>query len=180
VEYYEINVRNLKTRKKPALTGETHPLKENSEHLISNTHNTNNTESEVARDSETGSSAFPPRGHNEISTRIGYLPSLTPPPIQKRKDKIPERIYSFEIPPEPIPASDIKEEIEAEVVVVGAGIAGLSASISAAEAGAKTILVEKMATVQARGHDNAFLNSRLQKKLGIEIDKEEVILNLMK
>ena len=65
-------------------------------------------------------------------------------------------------------------------MLVGAGIAGLSASISAAEAGAKTILVEKMATVQARGHDNAFLNSRLQKKLGIEIDKEEVILNLMK
>jgi fumarate reductase flavoprotein subunit len=66
------------------------------------------------------------------------------------------------------------------VVVVGAGIAGLSAARSAAEAGAKTILMEKMATYQARGHDNAFIGSRLQKKLGIEIDRDEVILNLMK
>jgi len=155
-------------------------LKENSDHLISHTHHIDNTESEVTRESETGSSAFPTRGHNEISTTIGYLPSLAPPPIRRRKDKVPERIYSFEIPPEPIPASDIKGEIETEVVVVGAGIAGLSASISAAQAGAKTILMEKMVTVQARGHDNAFLNSRLQKNLGIEIDKEEVILNLMK
>jgi fumarate reductase flavoprotein subunit len=93
---------------------------------------------------------------------------------------VPEREYSFEIPPDPIPASDIKEQIDAEVVVIGAGMAGLSAAISAAEAGAKTVLIEKMATYQARGHDNAFIGSRLQKKLGIEIDKDEVILNLVK
>ena len=93
---------------------------------------------------------------------------------------VQEREYSFEIPPDPIPASDIKEQVDAEVVVVGAGMAGLSAALSAAESGAKTILIEKMATYQARGHDNAFIGSRLQKKLGIEIDRDEVILNLMK
>jgi fumarate reductase flavoprotein subunit len=114
------------------------------------------------------------------STDVGYVPPLTSPPIRLRKDVIPERIYNFEIPPEPIPSRDIKKYIDAEVVVVGAGIAGLSAALSAAEAGARTILLEKMATVQARGHDNAFIGSRLQKKLGIEIDKDEVILNLMK
>ena len=93
---------------------------------------------------------------------------------------VPERTYNFEIPPDPIPSSDIKKHINAEVVVVGAGIAGLSAALSAAEAGARTILLEKMATVQARGHDNAFIGSRLQEKLGIKIDKDEIILNLMK
>jgi len=93
---------------------------------------------------------------------------------------VPEREYSFEIPPEPIPSSDIKEQIDAGVVIVGAGMAGLSAAISATETGAETVLIEKMATYQARGHDNAFIGSRLQKKLGIEIDKDEVILNLMK
>jgi fumarate reductase flavoprotein subunit len=93
---------------------------------------------------------------------------------------VPERKYSFETPPDPIPASDIKEKVTSEVVVVGAGLAGLSAALSAAEAGAKTILIEKTATFQARGLDNAFIGSQLQKKLGIEIDKEEVILNLMK
>jgi fumarate reductase flavoprotein subunit len=93
---------------------------------------------------------------------------------------IPERIYDFEAPPDPVRASDIKKHVNAEVVVVGAGIAGLSAALAAAEAGASTILLEKMATVQARGHDNAFIGSRLQAKLGIKIDKDEIIRNLMK
>jgi fumarate reductase flavoprotein subunit len=111
---------------------------------------------------------------------LGYIPSAALPPVRKRKDLVPERVYSFEIPPEPVPAGAIKKKIDAEVVVVGAGIAGLSAALSAVEAGARTVLIEKTATVQARGHDNAFIDSRLQKKLGIEIDKDEVILNLMK
>jgi hypothetical protein len=111
---------------------------------------------------------------------VGYLPSLVPPPVRRRKDMVPERTYSFEIPPGPIPARDIKKDLSAEVVVVGAGIAGLSAALSSAEAGARTVLIEKTGTVQARGHDNAFIDSRLQKKLGIEIDKDEVILNLLK
>ena len=111
---------------------------------------------------------------------IGYLPRGVPPPARRRKDMVPERQYSFEIPPAPINSVDIKKKIDAEVVVVGAGIAGLSAALSAAESGADTVLIEKMAKYQARGHDNAFIDSRLQKKLGIEIDKDEVILNLMK
>ena len=111
---------------------------------------------------------------------MGYLPPLKAPPVQKRKDIIPERKYVFELPPDPVPSSDIKKYVDADVVVVGAGIAGLSAALSAAEEGAKTALLEKTATVQARGHDNAFIGSRLQEKLGIEIDKDEIILNLMK
>jgi fumarate reductase flavoprotein subunit len=111
---------------------------------------------------------------------VGYLPSLVPPPVRRRKDMVPERTYGFEIPPPPVAARDIKRELDADIVIVGAGIAGLSAAVSAAEAGARTVLVEKTAGVQARGHDNAFIGSRLQKKLGIEIDTDEVILNLMK
>ncbi len=111
---------------------------------------------------------------------VGYIPVGVPPAVRRRKDRVSDRQYSFEIPPAPIPAADIKEKIDAEVVVVGAGIAGLSAALSAAESGARTVLIEKMSGVQARGHDNAFIGSRLQKKLGIEIDKEEVIMNLVK
>ena len=111
---------------------------------------------------------------------VGYIPLGIPPAMRKRKDMVLPPQYSFEIPPVPIPPADIKENIDAEVVIVGAGIAGLSAALSAAEAGARTILIEKMSGVQARGHDNAFIDSRLQKKLGIETDKEEIILNLVK
>jgi fumarate reductase flavoprotein subunit len=157
-----------------------HDLKDKSNDSISNTRLIKNTESTVKKDFKAVSDHFTAGITVGNSIDVGYLPPLTPPPIQTRKDKLQERTYSFEIPPDPIPSNDIKEKIEVEVVVVGAGIAGLSAALSAAEAGAKNILIEKMATVQARGHDNAFLDSRLQKKLGIMIDKDEVILNLMK
>ncbi|MGD0918183.1 MAG: FAD-dependent oxidoreductase [Thermodesulfobacteriota bacterium] len=50
---------------------------------------------------------------------------------------------SFEVLPQSIPAKDIKKTISAEVVVAGAGISGLTAALSAAEAGAKTILLER-------------------------------------
>lgn len=43
------------------------------------------------------------------------------------------------------------EDMSADVVVVGGGIAGLAASISAAESGAKVILVEKQAVVGGSG-----------------------------
>ncbi len=102
------------------------------------------------------------------------------PPIPKRKDMVPEVKYSFETPPPPIPASNIKETVTEEVVVVGAGVSGLSAALSAAEKGAKVILIEKTNSCQGFGGDNSFLGSRLQKKLGIEIDPDEVVLNLMK
>ena len=138
------------------------------------------TESAIQNNSKPGLKTLPSGGNEAILTKVGFLPPLSPPPMRKRKDMVPERTYDFEIPPDPIPSGDIKSNIGSEVVVIGAGIAGLSAAISAAEAGAKTILLEKRATIQARGHDNAFIGSRLQEKLGIKIDKDEVILNLMK
>ena len=64
---------------------------------------------------------------------VGNLPPRTAPPIRKRKDMVPEREYGFEKPPAPVLAADIKETIETEVVVVGAGVSGLSAAVSATE-----------------------------------------------
>ena len=96
----------------------------------------------------------------------------------KREATVPERA-SFEVPPPPIPAKDIKETITTDVVVVGCGIAGLAASLSAKQAGAKTIVLEKLPSYNFRGGWNAAFNSRLQKKVGIDIDKEEVIAAIM-
>ena len=86
---------------------------------------------------------------------------------------------SFEIAPPPIPAKDIKQTVNADVVVVGCGIAGLTASLSATQAGAKTIVLEKLPSYNYRGGWNAAFNSRLQKKAGINIDKEEAIAAIM-
>jgi fumarate reductase flavoprotein subunit len=86
---------------------------------------------------------------------------------------------SFEVPPPPIPSKEIKKTITADVVVAGAGISGLTAALSAAEAGAKTILLEKGPTYNVRGLHNAALSSRLQKEAGIEIDPDQVISTIM-
>ncbi len=101
-------------------------------------------------------------------------------PLHQRKDLFPEREYSFETPPPPIPESEIGRRFSTEVLVVGAGFAGLSAALSAKEQGAQVILIEKTGSFQARGHDIAFIGSRIQKQLGVEIDPNEVVLNLMK
>jgi fumarate reductase flavoprotein subunit len=87
---------------------------------------------------------------------------------------------SFKTPPAPIPAWEIREVISADVVVVGAGISGVTAALSAAKAGASVLVLEKHTTFTARGSDNTALNTRLQKSLGITIDKELVIRELMR
>ncbi len=85
----------------------------------------------------------------------------------------------FEACPPPIHVRSIKETATADVVVVGAGIAGLTAGLSAAEAGARTIVLEKGASFNVRGLHNAALASRLQKKAGIGTDRDRVISTIM-
>jgi hypothetical protein len=88
--------------------------------------------------------------------------------------------HSWEIVPDPIPDSKIAKTIETDIVVIGAGIAGQVAALSAAEAGAKVIVIEKTETYSSRGLDNAAINSRLHKKLGIEIDKKQAVRELIR
>ncbi|MCS7115503.1 MAG: FAD-dependent oxidoreductase [Nitrososphaerota archaeon] len=86
--------------------------------------------------------------------------------------------FTFE-PPPPIPESDIKKALAYDVVVIGAGTAGLAAAVSAAEEHAEVALIEKRSIYTARGGDNTALNSKLHRRLGIHIDVEEIIKNLM-
>ena len=88
--------------------------------------------------------------------------------------------WSFDAAPPPIPQKDIKEVIDTDVVVVGAGISGVCAAISAAEAGARLVHIEKGDSTHTRGHGNAALGSKLQKEQGIEFDRDEVIAEIMR
>ena len=88
--------------------------------------------------------------------------------------------FSFETAPPPIPASDIKETITSDIVVVGAGVSGLVAGLSAAESGAKVNQIEKAPMFSARGGDNTAINSRLHEKIGVQLDPSKIIHDLMR
>jgi fumarate reductase flavoprotein subunit len=104
------------------------------------------------------------------------------PLIAAEKDAVPLKSgkMPWEIVPAPIPACEIRNTVTTDVVVVGVGIAGIVTALSAAEGGAKVIVVEKGKTFAARGFDIAAVDSRLQKKLGIKIDVPAAIRALIK
>lgn len=70
--------------------------------------------------------------------------------------------------------TDIAEEIDAEVVVVGAGNGGCVAAVSAADAGASVVWIEKNAGPVTWGGGIGAYNSRIMKeKYGMEYTQEE-------
>ena len=82
--------------------------------------------------------------------------------------------------PPSIADSKIKQTIEADVVVVGAGVAGLFVARAASEAGASVIVVEKAKTYQCRSGQYGIIDSKIQKSLGVKVDKNAAILENMK
>ena len=65
-----------------------------------------------------------------------------------------QRPWAFEVAPDPIPADQIAETIEADVVVVGCGTSGLMAANSAAEEGLDAIIVSASTKPTSRGGSN--------------------------
>ena len=85
---------------------------------------------------------------------------------------VAKKTWSFEAPPSPVPASSITEIITTDVVVLGSGAAGMVAAVSAAEAGAKTILLEKYQSFAAPGGGVGSINTSelLQKGMKTDVD----------
>ena len=81
--------------------------------------------------------------------------------------------WSWETPPEPI--TDIAQTVDAEIVVVGAGMAGINTASAAAFNGAKVIVLERTESYQVRGADNAAVGTKFQAAEGIEIDPAELL-----
>lgn len=93
-------------------------------------------------------------------------------------DKATVSSHSWENAPEPI--TDIAETQDYDVVIVGAGIAGMTAFMYAAQAGARVALLEKGDSYHGRGLDFAAVGSKVQKRNGISIDKGKLINDLVK
>ena len=88
--------------------------------------------------------------------------------------------WSWETPPESIAASAIKKTITSDIVVIGAGLSGVTAAMAAAETGASVTVLEKGSTVGPPRHAQFFFNSRVMKAEGIELDLDAAIFEFMK
>jgi fumarate reductase flavoprotein subunit len=82
-------------------------------------------------------------------------------------------------------SSEITENVElkADVVIIGGGASGLSAAVSAAEAGAKNVIVlEKAKTTGGNGMVSAgffAVESPTQKRLGVNVTRDEMFQRFM-
>lgn len=87
---------------------------------------------------------------------------------------------SFLKKPDPIPQSAIKKTVTADVVVIGAGMSGLCAAMSAAEEGAKVVILEKTEKVNFRGNDYGAIGTKMQKQINNNIVKMDAVQEIMR
>lgn len=73
----------------------------------------------------------------------------------------------------PAPIEDIAETIDADIVVVGAGVSGCNAAYTAAKGGANVVVLQKEATCIANGMGIGAYGTKLQKEHGGDWDVEE-------
>ena len=81
---------------------------------------------------------------------------------------------SWAAPPEPVPEELINRKLDTDVLVIGAGIAGMTCALRAAQAGANVIVLEKTGNWSARGANIGVVNSSMLRKAGIVNDPETV------
>ena len=82
--------------------------------------------------------------------------------------------YTWAAKPSAIDESEIIRTETYDVVIVGAGLAGVSAAVRSVENGMKTMLIEKGRRISARGLHVGVANSRLLRKNGIVNDINEI------
>ena len=88
---------------------------------------------------------------------------------------------SFMQAPKPIADADIKETVDADIVIIGSALSGLCACRAAVENGAKNIVViEKGETWQYRSNQFGTIGGKIQEDLGIKIDRNAAVGQLMK
>lgn len=76
--------------------------------------------------------------------------------------------HTWEMKPDPI--TDIADTKEYDIVIVGAGISGLSAAEAASRNGAKVAVLERTSGYQMRGVDVGHVGSTWQQANGVDLD----------
>ena len=81
---------------------------------------------------------------------------------------------AFLIPPEPIADDKIEQTYEADVVVIGMGLAGMCAARAALEEGASVFVIEKQNSWSLHSHQICAVNAQVTKDFGLDIPQEMV------
>lgn len=87
-------------------------------------------------------------------------------------DKYAGTTWSFEVAPEPIPEDQISQTYTHDIVIVGAGMAGVCCAVAAAEKGADVILFSASSRAISRGGSNHAIGSRYQAEMGIDYNPQ--------
>lgn len=96
-------------------------------------------------------------GSSTVNTDTGII---------KLGNKMPT--WSFMVPPDPIPADKITETHTNDIIIIGAGMSGLTTAVAAAEKGGKVTLFSASSAPISRGGSNYARNSKVMEALGIE------------
>ena len=83
--------------------------------------------------------------------------------------------HSWEMPPSPIPDSDISDTIDTEIIIIGCGVAGMAAALSASELGAKVVAIEKLDSFNGHGSVEGAIGTKLQKSQGYNHDIQQCV-----
>ncbi|WP_283171062.1 FAD-dependent oxidoreductase [Curtanaerobium respiraculi] len=85
--------------------------------------------------------------------------------------------WSWETKPEAVPDSKISQMKDCDVCVVGLGSAGTTATLAAAQSGAKVITLQKMPSIQTNGWCVAAYNSKMFLEAGQTYDLAQIYAN---
>lgn len=78
--------------------------------------------------------------------------------------------WSWSAKPDPIPDSAVEETIDCDVLIIGAGAAGVPAALYAGLQGIDTVVMQKEATVQTNGQGFGTWNNEWGTEQGVEWD----------
>ncbi|MEC4273083.1 FAD-dependent oxidoreductase [Adlercreutzia sp. R25] len=112
-----------------------------------------------------------------LATGVAGLTGCAPQATADKKtdaNDLAETGSSWRDVPAPIDESLITDTQEADVIVVGGGLAGVSTAASAVENGLTVIVLEKNETPRMTGLDFGCVNSTLAKEAGLELSDEDI------
>lgn len=88
--------------------------------------------------------------------------------------------WEFEVAPDPVAESEITDTLEADIIVVGAGVSGLACAASATEEGASVILFAASSQPVARGGSNHGIGTKYQERHGMTNYTKDTIDHMMR